>query len=168
MSDRHDDDPGALTIDIGDDALSVVMNGGGRWTMPIGPVTLLTDMLDANDPPRPADLTNALGLVHDHLDDLIVESPMLLSVPSIAFTGRHAHVLARVETGTDDPPSDVHLTRADADELFRTLVAEPRDERRHNPGLPLDDVDLVVATCCVVLGIVRRLDHHGARIRSGG
>ena len=46
----------------------------------------------------------------------------------------------------------------DADEVFRTLVAEPRSERLHNPGLDTAHVDTIIGTLCIVLAIMRRLD----------
>ena len=153
---------GGVTIRIDDDATTITMTGGGTWTMPVGPHGLL-DQLD-RDPPAPSELTNALGLVHDHFDDVVVEAPIVLATPSVTFTGAHAHSLARVELGADRVPSDYVLVRSDADEVFRTLVSETRDERRHNPGLDTERVDTVVTTLCVVLAIVRRLDLGQVRI----
>ncbi len=150
-------DPGGLTIDIGDEAVAIVMTGGGTWTIPLGPVTLADGEL-ANDPPRPADLTNALGFVHDYFDDIVGASPTVLATPSVVVTGRHALALAIVEAGTSDLPADYRLHRTDADDVFRTLVAEPRAERRHNPGLGSADLDTIIGTLCIVLSIMRRLD----------
>lgn len=150
--------PGDLAIRIDDHSVAIEMTGGGSWTMPVGPITLLDGELERADPPRPANLTNALGTIHDHFDDIIVQAPSVLAAASVVFSGRHAAGLARVELGHDQIPAEYQLLRADADEVFRTLVAEPNVERRFNPGLTEDFVESIIATLCIVLSIMRRLD----------
>ena len=158
--------PGTLTIEIDDHSLIVDQSGGNVHTLPVGPLTLLAGPLRGGDPPKPADLTNALGLLHDHLDDLLIEQPTIAAAPAVVLTGPHAHAMACVEIGADLVPDDYELLRADADEVFRTLAVEPVLERRHNPGLPDAHVESIVATCCVILGIMRRLDLRAVRIAS--
>ena len=150
-------DPGGLTIDIADDSVTITMTGGGTWNIPLGPNTLAAGEL-SNDPPKPADLTNALGFVHDYFDDIVGAAPSVLATPSVAAVGQHALALAGVEAGTASLPDGYQLQRADADEVFRTLVAEPRAERLHNPGLDPAHVDTIIGTLCIVLAIMRRLD----------
>ena len=150
-------DVGGLTVHIEDDRVTVTMTGGGSWTFPLGATTLLANELERADPPRPAQLTNALGLVHDHFDDIIVEAPSVLATPSVVLTGHHAESLARTEIGREAIAERTPLMRADADEIFRTVVAEPIDERRHNPGLDEKHVGTIVSTLCIVLSIMRRL-----------
>lgn len=156
---------GGLTIDVGDDQSGVSMNGGGAWTLPVGPRSLVEGPLGRAERPSPAQLTNALGLVEDHFDDVILAAPIVASAPSVVFRGRHARGLAAVELGTDDVPGDYVLDRSDADDVFRTLVAETVDERRHNPGIDPAQVETIVGTCCVVLAVMRRLDLPHAMIR---
>jgi len=150
--------PGALRITIEDRRLVIDVEGGAVHTIPVGPATLLAGPLRGSDPPRPADLTNALGLVHDHLDDLLIEAPSIAATPAVTAAGVHAEAMARVEIGADEIPNGYELQRADADEVFRTLAVEDAADRRHNPGLPDAHVESIVATCCVILGIMRRLD----------
>ncbi len=150
--------PGTLRVTIDDHALVVDVDGGGVHTVPVGPATLLDGPLRGSDPPLPADLTNALGLVHDHLDDLIIEAPSIAAAPAVIASGAHAEAMARVEIGADEIPIGYELHRADADEVFRTLAVEDASDRRRNPGLPDGHVESIVATCCVILGIMRRLD----------
>jgi hypothetical protein len=150
--------PGTLRVTIDDHALLVEVEGGASHHVPVGPLTLLDGPLRGSDPPMPADLTNALGLVHDHLDDLLIEAPSIAATPAVITTGRHAEAMARVEIGADEVPEGYELRRADADEVFRTLAVEPVVDRRHNPGLPDEHVESIVATCCVILGLMRRLD----------
>ncbi len=150
-------DPGGLTIDIADDSVAITMTGGSTWSIPLGPITLAVGEL-SNDPPKPADLTNALGFVHDYFDDIVGASPSVLATPSVVAVGRHALALASVEVGSTNLPDDYQLQRVDADEVFRTLVVEPRSERLHNPGLDTAHVDTIIGTLCIVLAIMRRLD----------
>jgi exopolyphosphatase/guanosine-5'-triphosphate,3'-diphosphate pyrophosphatase len=150
--------PGTLTITVDDHALVVDVTGGGGHTVPVGPLTLLAGPLNGGDPPAPADLTNALGLVHDHLDDLLIEAPSIAAAPAVILVGRHAEAMALVEIGTHLLPAGYELRRPDADEVFRTLAVESLADRRHNPGLPDEHAESIIATCCVILGIMRRLD----------
>lgn len=151
-------EPGGLTVDIGDRETIIAMTGGGRWTIPTGSAHLVETDLENAGHPAPEHLTNALGTVQDHLDDVLREAPIVATAPSIEFAGRHALELAYVEIGERTIPNDYTLDRADVDDVFRTLVAEPSIERVHNPGLDAEHVDTIIGTCCVVLGIIRRLD----------
>jgi exopolyphosphatase/pppGpp-phosphohydrolase len=156
--DRHaNPDVGGLTVWIDDEQVDISMTGGGSWTIPIGPATLRRTEL-VSDPPTPTELTNALGFVHDYFDDIVVASPSVLATSSVAASGPHSTALARVELGHGRVPPDYRLARSDADEVFRTLVAEPVEQRRHNPGLDDEHVETIVATLCIVLSIMRRLD----------
>jgi exopolyphosphatase/pppGpp-phosphohydrolase len=150
--------PGSLFVAIGNDRVDISMTGGGAWTIPLGPQSLFDGVLEQRDKPSPSHLTNALGFIHDYFDDIVVLAPSVLAAPSVAATGPHAVGLARVELGNEHVPTGYHLQRADADEVFRTLVAEPRAERLHNPGLAPSDVDTIIGTLCIVLAIMRRLD----------
>ncbi|MBC48923.1 MAG: hypothetical protein CMF24_04260 [Ilumatobacter sp.] len=150
-------DLGGLTIAIADHCVDIAMTGGGMWQIPLGPVTLYNNQI-RRDPPHPAELTNALGLVHDYFDDIIVEAPMVLSTPSVMAVGDHAEALAHVEIGHTNVPPRYNILRADADEVFRTLVSETRSARLANPGLEAQHVDTLIGVLCIVLAIMRRLD----------
>ena len=150
--------PGGLTVRIDDRHVEITVTGGASFTLPIGPLALLDGPLERDDPPAPAQLTNALGFVQDYLDDVIIASPSVAAAPSIIATGPHGLALAQVEIGSIVVPDGYRLARTDADEVFRTLAVEPIDDRRHNPGLGITYVESIVATCCVILGIMRRLD----------
>ena len=156
--------PGTLMVHIDDRSLTIEVVGGAVHTLPVGPLTLLDGPLLGGDPPPPASLTNALGLVQDHLDDLFIEAPSIAATPGVVATGPHAEALARVEIGADEIPVGYELIRADADEVFRTLAVETITERRHNPGLSDDHVESILATCCVILGIMRRLELRGLHV----
>ena len=150
--------PGTLEVRIDGHELTVEVTGGGAHVLPVGPLTLLAGPLRDGDPPPPAALTNALGLVQDHLDDLLIEAPSIAATPGVVAIGPYAEAMARVEIGATVVPSGYELLRSAADEVFRTLAVEPTDERRHNPGLPVEHVESIIGTCCVILGIMRRLE----------
>lgn len=160
--------PGSLVIEIADRELRITQLGGGEWSLPVGPTLLVERELGHADRPAPEQLTNALGIVSDHLDDVVRESAMVLTAPTIAFSGRHAVGLGRVELGADSLPASYTLSRADADEVFRTIVAEPIADRLHNPGLDPAEVETVIGTCCVVLAVMRRLERSEALIVDDG
>ena len=151
-----------LTVLIHDRRIVLETTGAGTHTIPIGPISLLDDVFERRDPPATSQLTNALGMVHDHLDDVLIEAPTVAATPSILFGGHHARSLAQVEIGSVELPNTCRIGRAAIDEVFRTIVAEGPAERRHNPGLDDAHLDTIVATCCIVLAIMRRLALHDA------
>lgn len=150
--------PGSLRIAVNARSIEIVMVGGADWSLPIGPESLVERELERTKQPIPEQLTNALGIVIDHLDDVVRESPMVMDAVDVTVTGDHAVMLGRVELGEDTVPDGYRLERTDADEVFRTLVAEHVDERIHNPGLDASHVELIIGTCCATLAIMRRLE----------
>jgi exopolyphosphatase/guanosine-5'-triphosphate,3'-diphosphate pyrophosphatase len=122
--------------------------------LPIGIDLLLRQHL-TSDPPRPEELTNAIGSVADHIDDLVIERPDLLGA-AVHLRGPLAEAVAAVEHG-GEPLLPFVLERGAAEDVFRTLATEAANERRLNPGLPADLVESVVAGCCTVVGVMRRL-----------
>ena len=127
---------------------------GARFVAPVGP-HLLTEHELVSDPPRPEELTNAIGAVLDHLDDLVRETPGSLDAPVI-ITGVEVCAIAAVEAG-GVPNLPMVLSREAVEDVFRTLATEPSGDRRRNPGLSPDLVATVVGGCCVVVAIMRRL-----------
>jgi len=151
-------EPGGLTIAILDRTVTVTVTGGDSYELAIGPLSLLDGPLENANPPSAIHLTNALGMVQDHFDDIIIEAPTIADTPSVVAIGNHAVVLAHVEVGKHALAPGYKLERAAADEVFRTLVAEPIGQRRFNPGIDEHHVASIIGTCCVILGIMRRLD----------
>jgi hypothetical protein len=156
------DDVGVdVRVDVGSDETVIRLASGRRSRIPWGADNLTRRWLANSDPPHPADLTNALGTVDDHLDDVEREHPDLeqlirAAVGGVAFTGPTIASLARLELGTADAPPGVALSRTAAEEVFRLVATETAADRAHNPGLPSRHVDTIVATCCVVLSVMRR------------
>lgn len=150
--------PGSLRIAVNARSIDIAMVGGAEWSLPIGPESLVERELERAKRPAPEQLTNALGIVIDHLDDVVRESPMVMDAVDVVVTGEYAMMLGRVELGDDTMPNGYRLQRVDADEVFRTLVAETVSDRLHNPGLDPSHVELIIGTCCVTLAIMRRLE----------
>ena len=142
-----------------------IAHGGWSTELPISPSALAGGDLADHDPPNASDLTNALGAVSDHLDDVVRERPDVLDTAGIGFGGEEAWHLAVVERGTAELDAAVAIERDDLEDLFRTLATESRAQRLHNPALHPDRVDLIVATCCTVLAIMRRLQFTEATFR---
>ncbi len=144
-----------VDIEVGERA-TVVSYQGADLRVPVGPLTLLAGELADPDPPSPVQLTNALGVVTDHLDDVLREEPGILQAGDVHLHGDEAHHLAVVERG-GDVAGPLAIGRDAVEEVFRTLALERRADRLHNPGLDPARVDSVVGACCVVVAIMRRL-----------
>ncbi len=148
----------ASMLDIDVAATSTTFRHAGRdHVIPVGPRTLLEHELVDPDPPAPAQLTNALGVVSDHLNDVIRADPEVAGAREVRVTGDEPWHLAQVERGTQVDESTVPLERAAAEDVFRALATERRAERLHNPALEPNRVDTILGTCCLVLAVMRRL-----------
>ena len=146
-----------VTVAIEPAQLAVALPGGGSASVPWGFANLAAAWLGDHDPPWAEDLTNAIGMVADRLDDAAREHPALGRPAELVFTGPAATALARLEVGHDQPPEQATLTREAAEEVFRLVATEPASDRAHNPGLPSHHVGSIVATCVIVVATMRAL-----------
>ncbi len=144
----------AVRVRLGDDATEFDVDGQ-RHVIPLGAATLASSEL-VSDPPRPEELTNALGAVVDHLDDMLRALPSAVEADAVGIVGDLATVIAAVEFG-GAPPLPFRLDRAAAEDVFRTVATESSTERALNPGLPAEAVDTIVAACCIVVALMRHL-----------
>ncbi len=149
---------------IGGDAVS----SGQRleYEIPRGMVSLHRTHITA-DPPRPEDLTNAIGEMMDHVDDALRELPLLSTATTVIVAGRAAEAIATVEVGRPIAADTFELSRAAAEDVFRTLVTEAADQRRRNPGLPADLIDTITAGCCAHVAIMRGLHLQQVTVQIG-
>lgn len=134
---------------------------GVEYRAPVGSVTL-AGML-TTDPPPPEDLTNAIGLLLDHLDDVLREVPAAGLAEEVIIDGPGLATMVAVEIGAPTELPFV-LDRTAAEDVFRTLATEARPDRLRNPGLPAAEVHTVLGVCCAVVAILRRLDHPGVKV----
>src|SRR5204863_8356604 len=122
----------------------------------------LTEAELHHDPPQPEELTNAIGIVSDLVDDAFRQHlPTAEDAPTLVGVGGTITTVAAMEIGlTDYDRSRVHHFRLDRDaveDVFRTVATEPLAARRHNPGLQPERADIIVGGCCVLVAIMRRL-----------
>lgn len=128
---------------------------GQSYTAPVGSATLTA--LLTTDPPHPADLTNSVGLLVDHLDDVTREVIGAEHADRVELHGPGLHTFANVEVGGSvELPYTV--SRPAAEEVFRTLVIESDAERLLNPGLPADEQRSILGVACAVVAVLRGLD----------
>jgi exopolyphosphatase/guanosine-5'-triphosphate,3'-diphosphate pyrophosphatase len=143
----------SVTVTFGQFETTVVVDGR-PMTLPVGVHTLAQSQLLA-DPPRPEELTNAIGFVFDHFDDVVRELPEIVGA-AVEIDGVETRAIAAVEVG-GVPALPFVLSRDAAEDVFRTLATESRQQRASNPGLDGSLVSTVVAGCCAVVAVMRRL-----------
>ena len=149
-----------LVVSLDDHALHCSV-AGRSVSVPVGVRGLARSI--GGDPPLPADLTNAIGLVVDHLDDVDRELPEARLVESVRVIGTGVSVLADVEVGSSAALPHA-VSRADLEEVFRTLATEAAADRRLNPGLPADWVHDLLGTCCAVVAVYRHFELASAHL----
>ena len=153
-----------IVIDIGGGSTEIMIGTGNSLqhvsSFPVGAVVLSETELH-RDPPRPEELTNAIGLVTDFMDDLVREFPQVLNATRVVGVAGTIVTIAAIELGIArfDPVAlhDMTLTREAAEDVFRTLATESLIDRKSNPGLPPERADVIVGGCCALVGIMRRL-----------
>ncbi|MEQ1872812.1 MAG: hypothetical protein ABL953_03710 [Ilumatobacteraceae bacterium] len=124
------------------------------YNVPVGVDTLAAMITSAL--PQPEELINAIGLLMDHIEDVLREVPSAGFAERIECTGVGLGTIAAVEVG-GAAASPFELTRVAAEEVFRTLATESATDRARNPGLPADEVHQVLGACCAVVAVMRAL-----------
>jgi len=153
-----------IVVDIGGGSTEVMIGVGNELqhtvSFPFGAVVLTETELQ-RDPPRPEELTNAIGFATDFMDDLVREQPQVLEATRVVGVAGTIVTIAAVELGIArfDPVAlhGMTLTREAAEDVFRTLATESLADRKSNPGLPPERADVIVGGCCALVGIMRRL-----------
>ncbi len=164
-----------LVVDIGGGSTEIIVGTEqpeASVSLDLGSATLAEAELPS-DPPRPEELSNAIAIVQEEIDDAIRALPDVERVDGVIGAGGTVATIAAVEIGLpSDPADDVsdpalhgfHLTRPAAEDVFRTLAGEPLQARIHNPGLPRDRAPTIVGGCCVLVGLLRRLATSGLTV----
>ena len=123
-------------------------------SIPVGPASLAADL--RHDPPTPEELTNAIGLVLDHMEDIEREVPAAMFAERVEVCGQGVDVIVAVEVGgTAELP--FALDRDAAEDVFRTLVTEAARDRARNPGLPGHEVHAVLGVASALVSVMRFL-----------
>jgi exopolyphosphatase/guanosine-5'-triphosphate,3'-diphosphate pyrophosphatase len=147
-----------LVFDIGGGSTEFAL-AEGVLSIDTGAVRLTEQWLHS-DPPTPEELSMAVSVVRTHLDDVTRELPDVKQARTVIGLAGTVTTVAAVELGYYDRDA-VHrfrLTRAAAEEVFRTLATEALADRRANPGLQPERADIIVGGCCILVAIMRHLD----------
>jgi exopolyphosphatase/guanosine-5'-triphosphate,3'-diphosphate pyrophosphatase len=173
-------DEGALSfagataeLDPADGPFLVVDIGGGSTELIVGTTEVeavrsldlgcvrLTDRHLVSDPPAPEELSNAIAEATQLFEDVLREVPLFGAATTLVGVAGTISTVAAVEVGLVEWDRDVihhmHLSRAAAEEVFRTLATEKAADRAHNPGLEPARVDVIVGGCCVLVSLLRTL-----------
>lgn len=152
-----------LVADIGGGSteLSVGVPGAppdGSVSLDVGCVRL-TERWIEHDPVQPEELANALGEVHDLLEDADRRVPELATAERFIGLAGTVSTLAAVDLGLGTYDADrIHhhvLDRATVEDWFRTMAMGDRDERLGNPGLEEGRADVIVGGLCILVAILR-------------
>jgi exopolyphosphatase/guanosine-5'-triphosphate,3'-diphosphate pyrophosphatase len=146
-----------VVFDLGGGSCEFVVDGGTH-SAEFG-AARLTERWLAHDPPRPEELSACLSVVEAHLEDVRRELPAVTEAETWVGVGGTITTLAAVEIGLEpydrDRINGFALTRAAAEDVYRTLVTEPLADRLHNPGLPADRAEVILGGACAVVAIMR-------------
>ncbi|MEO8364293.1 MAG: hypothetical protein ABI570_07925, partial [Ilumatobacteraceae bacterium] len=152
-----------IVIDIGGGSTEIMIGSTALdhvSSIPIGAV-VITEKELRHDPPKPEELTNAIGLATDFVEDIIREQPGIRDATRVIGVAGTIVTIGAVELGLHSfDATRLHglvITRSAVEEVFRTLATETLADRRHNPGLPEQRADIIVGGCCVLVGIMRKL-----------
>ena len=163
---------GSLSADVG--PYLVVDIGGGSTEFSYGTerceaslstdigCVRLTEKYIHHDPPRPEELVACLSLAELHLDDLARAIPQIGGGCRLVGVAGTITTAAAVELGLMEYDREqIHhmvLTKEAAEDVFRTLAVEAREDRVHNPGLEEARADVIVAGLCILVSVMRYFD----------
>jgi len=153
-----------LVVDIGGGSTELVVGTAEPTaviSLDMGCVRLTEKFLHG-DPPAPEELSQAISVVHAHLADVEREMPAVKDAARLIGLAGTVTTVAAVELGLQEYDRDrIHhfvLTRAAAEDVFRTLATESRADRIHNPGLEEGRADVIVGGAAILVTIMRHFD----------
>jgi len=153
--------PPYLVVDIGGGSTEFVLGTdapSGLVSVDMGCVRITEQFLHS-DPPAPEELSTAVSIVRDHLTDVERAIPDLREAKTLVGLAGTVSTVAAVEQGLHEYDRDrIHhfrLTRAAVEDVFRTLATEAAADRRHNPGLEAERVDVIVGGVAVLATVMR-------------
>ena len=159
-----------MVVDIGGGSteFSVGVPGAaplGVWSLDVGCVRL-TELYLASNPPTPVELSGAITVVHAHLDDLQRELPLVNNATRLIGVGGSITTVAAIELGRYNR-NEIHamsLSRAAAEDVFRTVATERAVDRAFNPGLQAERVATIVAGAAILVTVLRHLGLDGLMV----
>jgi exopolyphosphatase/guanosine-5'-triphosphate,3'-diphosphate pyrophosphatase len=156
-----------LVVDIGGGSTELIVgtaHAEAVRSLDMGCVRLTEKHL-CSDPPAPEELSNAIAEATDRFDEALREVDAFRTARTLVGVAGTISTVAAVEVGLAEWDRDVihhfQLSRAAAEDVFRTLATEPHADRLHNPGLEPARADVIVGGCCVLVALLRLLDAPG-------
>jgi exopolyphosphatase/guanosine-5'-triphosphate,3'-diphosphate pyrophosphatase len=150
-----------LVVDIGGGSTEFIAGtdrAEGVISIDMGCVRLTEKELH-HDPPLPEELSIALSMIDAYLDDVRREVPAVDDAKTFIGVAGTITTVAAVEIGLAEYDREAihhfHLTRAAAEDVFRTLATESRQARIANPGLEEARADVIVGGCCILVAVFR-------------
>jgi len=120
----------------------------------------MTEQFFEHDPPRPEELSQCLSVIEIYLNDVRREVPDIDSAQTFVGLAGTISTAAAVEIGLDEYDRDqIHhfrLSKAAAEDVFRTLATEALADRIANPGLEEARADVIVGGLCILVQIMRQ------------
>ena len=158
-----------LVVDIGGGSTEFAVGPrDGTSTEPEGVLSLdmgcvrLTEKFLHSDPPSAEELSQAISVVRDYLEDVARELPASREARQLVGLAGTVTTVAAVEQGLPAYDRDrIHhfvLTREAVEDVFRTLATEKRADRVHNPGLEEARADVIVGGTAILVAILRYFD----------
>jgi exopolyphosphatase / guanosine-5'-triphosphate,3'-diphosphate pyrophosphatase len=152
-----------LVVDIGGGSTELVVGTDaptGLVSLDIGCVRVTEQFLES-DPPAPEELSNAVATVRDMIADVPRVVPGAADAATLVGLAGTVTTVAAIELGLPEYDAErIHhfrLTRAAAEDVFRTLATESAAARAHNPGLEAGRVDVIVGGAIVLVSVMRVL-----------
>lgn len=155
-----------LVVDIGGGSTELVhgtvsLDGidiTGSVSLDVGCVRVTEQHLPS-DPPRAEELSAALSVIELHMDDVQRLIPEAVEAKTLVGLAGTVSTAAAVEIGLPEYDRDaIHhfrLSKAAAEDVFRTLATETLDDRIHNPGLERQRADVIVGGLCILVQLMR-------------
>lgn len=161
-------------LDPSDGPFLVVDIGGGSTEFGVGTTepeavlsvdigcVRLTEKFIHHDSPAPEELSQVISVTRDYLEDVARELPTAAEAQRFVGLAGTVATVAAIEQGLAEYDSDkIHhfvLTHEAAEDVFRTLATEKREDRIHNPGLEEARADVIVAGTGILVAIMRFFD----------
>jgi exopolyphosphatase/guanosine-5'-triphosphate,3'-diphosphate pyrophosphatase len=151
-----------LVFDIGGGSTEFVVGTTapeGVLSVDVGAVRLTEQWLHA-DPPTPEELSMAVSVARAHVEEVARQLPAAKAARTLVGLAGTVTTVAAVELGgwSREAVHHLRLTRAAAEDVFRTLALEPLEDRKANPGLQPERADIIVGGCCILVTILRHFD----------
>lgn len=156
-----------VVADIGGGSTELAVGSGDSDEKPqvvsldVGCVRVTERFLES-DPPTSEQLSQAVSVVRIHLQEAAMDIPAIREARQLVGVAGTFTTMAAVEMGLQvyDPERVHHfdLTKAAAEDVFRTLATEKLADRVHNPGLARERADVIVAGALVAVSIMREFE----------